>query len=83
MVTAVTIGWPHRKGNATQKPKVITGPEVSIDDQLASFKKLCASRENAQFETVQVLASNAGAIRSYKFRQAPPKASEEQKKLAD
>lgn len=80
MVTAVTIGWPHRKGNAAQKPKVITGPEVSIDDQLSAFKKLCASRENAQFESVQVLASNAGSIRNYKFLPPSPEAKAKEQK---
>lgn len=80
MVTAVTIGWPHRKGNALQKPKVITGPEVSIDDQVSGFKKLCASRENAQFETVQILASNAGAIRSARFHPVSAKEADKEQK---
>jgi hypothetical protein len=80
MVTAVTIGWPHQKGNAVQKPKVITGPEVPVDDHIKSFKKLCASRENAQFETVQILASNAGSIRSARFHPVSAKEVDKEQK---
>lgn len=66
MIYSTTIGIPHDSAKA--KPSVITGPEVSVDEQIQAFKKLCAVRTHPEFKTVIVLGSNSGAIRQQSFR---------------
>lgn len=63
MRTALLIFIP-RKGPF----QVLLGPEVTIDKQIAEFKKLAAVRENKSLSELQLWVSDAGITKRMKFR---------------
>ena len=52
--------------------KAISGPEVPIDAQKAACREMAGSREHPEFAEVKYLESDAGVLRSYRFREPAP-----------
>jgi len=69
MRTALTLAF-WRNGQS----KVVAGPHVAIDQQIADFKKIAAHRENATLAELQLWISDAGITKRMKFRE--PKVEE-------
>lgn len=78
MIKAVTIGIPH---DAKAKPRVITGPDVPLTDQIQGLKKLGTERVNKEFARVEVWTSNSGVSNVRKF--LAPTEADRREKAAD
>lgn len=69
MRTAITLARRHDE----QTLSVVTGPEVSIDQQIRDFKQLVgAGRENGDVAQLEVWSSSNGRIKHFLFRQPAP-----------
>lgn len=65
MRTAITLARKHGE----EKPSVLTGPEVPIDQQIAAIKGIAGGgREHPEFAEVELWTSSSGRSKRFKFR---------------
>jgi len=74
---AITLIRPHGEPHL----RVVAGPDVPVNEQVAAFKKLTRSAERRQHPTIaeaQVWTSSHGCIKRAKFDAPQPASSDEQ-----
>ena len=76
MRTAITLAWPH----GDPKPKLLSGTDVSIAEQIAAFKKIDPAI-SSEFERVEIWESGSGTIKRHKL--IHPDESARRKKVFD
>lgn len=80
MRNAITTGTRH----GTTVPEVISGPEIPLHKQREAFMKLRGVTEHADFQSMELWASDSGIIRKTRFSEpsapAEPAKSDKKKK---